>query len=71
LLKGFSDGLLALEKDGRLKGRFAGILHIVNDSLADAVISDRTEVLYGREYFYEEIRLCISRKRIVCRSVGV
>ncbi len=55
LLKGFSDGLLALEKDGRLKGRFAGILHIVNDSLADAVISDRTEVLYGREYFYEEL----------------
>ncbi len=44
-----------MEKDGRLKGRFAGILHIVNDSLADAVISDRTEVLYGREYFYEEL----------------
>lgn len=55
LLKGFLDSLLALEKNKRLRGRFAGILHIVNDSPADVVINDRTEVLYGREYFYEEL----------------
>lgn len=55
LLRGFSDVLLALEKAGRLQGRFAGILHIVNDSQADTVQSDRTDVLYGRDYFYEEL----------------
>ncbi len=55
LIKGFLQALLNLERDGLLKGRFSGILHIVNDSQADVVQSDRTEVLYGREYFYEEL----------------
>ena len=36
-----------------LEGRIAGSLHIFNDGLADMVRSDRTEVLYGSEYFYE------------------
>ena len=55
LIEGFRDSLLALEKEGRLAGRFAGILHITNDSLADVVKSDRTDVLYGQEFFYEEL----------------
>ncbi len=38
-----------------LAGRFAGILHSINDSLADVVQSDKTEVLYGQEFFYEEL----------------
>ena len=38
-----------------LTGRFAGILHIINDSVADVVQSDRTEILYGQDYFYEEL----------------
>lgn len=55
LLAGFRDCLLELERSGRLKGRFAGILHILNDSAADVVQSDRTDVLYGKDYFYEEL----------------
>lgn len=55
LLKGFENLLLSLEQEGRLSGRFAGILHIVNDSLSDVVQSDRTDVLYGKEFFYEEL----------------
>ena len=55
LLQGFLENLLNLERQGKLSGRFAGILHIVNDSQADVVKSDRTEVLYGQEYFYEEL----------------
>lgn len=55
LLEGFLDRLMALEKGGMLGGRFAGILHIVNDSQADVVQSDRTHVLYGKDYFYEEL----------------
>lgn len=43
--------LLALQ----LEGTFAGILHSINDGLADVVKSDKTEVLYGKEYFYEEL----------------
>lgn len=46
-----------------LSGTLAGILHICNDSLADVVQSDRTEVLFGRDHFYEELlglRFCIS-----------
>ena len=45
------DRLLALPFAGSLKG----ILHIVNDSLADIVQSDRTEILYGGDFFYEEL----------------
>ena len=43
--------LLALS----LEGTFAGILHSINDGLADVVRSEKTEVLYGKEYFYEEL----------------
>lgn len=38
-----------------LEGKITGIMHIFNDGLADMVRSDRTEVLYGSEFFYEEI----------------
>jgi len=38
-----------------LKGKLAGILHTDNDSLADIVQSDNTKILYGQDYFYEEL----------------
>ncbi len=47
----FKDTLLSLELDGRI----AGILHTKNDSLADAVIDQGTEILYGQDYFYEQL----------------
>lgn len=37
------------------EGKIAGILHMVNDGLSDVVRADRTEILYGNDYFYEEI----------------
>ena len=55
LLEGFLESLLSLEREGKLSGCFAGVLHIVNDSQADVVKSDRTDVLYGQDYFYEEL----------------
>lgn len=51
LLNGWKDGILALP----LEGSLAGILHTKNDSLADVVQNDGTDVLYGKEYFYEEL----------------
>lgn len=50
-LESWKERLLSLP----IEGRFAGILHIKNDSLADVVKSDETEVLYGQEFFYEEL----------------
>jgi 23S rRNA (uracil-5-)-methyltransferase RumA len=38
-----------------LEGEIAGILHTVNDSLADVVQNDHTDILVGRDYFYEEL----------------
>ena len=55
LLEGFLRTLLELQERRLLQGHFAGIIHIVNDCQADTVQSDRTEVLYGQEYFYEEL----------------
>ena len=51
LLEAWREQLLALSLDGV----FAGILHIKNDSLADVVQSDETTVLWGQDYFYEEL----------------
>ncbi len=36
-------------------GKMTGILHTKNDSLADVVANDGTEVLYGQDYFFEEL----------------
>ena len=51
LLEGFRDELLKL----KLAGNIVGILHTHNDSLADAVINQGTRILYGKDYFYEEL----------------
>ncbi|MBE5873922.1 MAG: 23S rRNA (uracil(1939)-C(5))-methyltransferase RlmD [Lachnospiraceae bacterium] len=55
LIEGFLNALLSLENNGELQGKFAGILHITNDSIADVVKSDKTDILYGQDYFYEEL----------------
>lgn len=55
LMDGFRTCLLELQEHGKLAGALAGILHITNDSLADVVQSDHTEILYGRDYIYEEL----------------
>lgn len=51
LLQKMKSMLLSLQ----LKGQIAGILHIRNDSVADVVKSDETIILYGKDYFYEEL----------------
>ena len=38
-----------------LSGRIAGILHTKNDSVADVVKDEGTSVLYGQDYFFEEL----------------
>jgi 23S rRNA (uracil-5-)-methyltransferase RumA len=43
--------LTGLSYDGKL----AGILHTTNNSLADVVKDEGTKILYGQDYFYEEI----------------
>ena len=50
-LQPWVDKLLALP----LKGSFAGILHTKNDSLADVVQDQGTDILYGQDFFYEEL----------------
>lgn len=37
------------------KGILTGVLHTFNDSLADAVINEKTELLYGQDYIEEEL----------------
>ena len=51
LLDGWKDALLALSLEGTLKG----VLHTKNDSVADVVKNEGTEVLFGQDYFYEEL----------------
>ncbi|PXV87864.1 23S rRNA m(5)U-1939 methyltransferase [Lachnotalea glycerini] len=42
-------------KNLTLDGKIVGILHTINDSLADVVQSDETRILYGQDYFYEKL----------------
>ncbi|MBQ8625841.1 MAG: 23S rRNA (uracil(1939)-C(5))-methyltransferase RlmD [Agathobacter sp.] len=51
LLEQWKDMLLKLE----LKGTIKGILRTKNDSVADVVRNDGTDILYGQDYFYEEL----------------
>ncbi len=48
---GFRDMLLDLP----LSGSFAGILHLKNDDPGDVVRGDDIDVLYGRDFFYDEV----------------
>lgn len=38
-----------------LEGNIVGILHTINDSLSDAVICDSLKILFGRDFFYDEL----------------
>ena len=38
-----------------LEAELCGVMHIINDGLADMVRSDETRVLFGQEYVYEEL----------------
>lgn len=51
MLEGWKNAILSLD----LEGTLAGILHTENDSLSDVVQDDGTQVLYGQDYFYEEL----------------
>lgn len=53
--KDFLNCLVNRLKAINLDGELAGILHIVNDSVADVVKSERMDILYGRNYIYDEI----------------
>ncbi len=50
-LQDFTELLLSLS----LEGAITGILHIVNDSLADVVQCDAMKLLHGKEYFFDEL----------------
>ena len=51
LLDGWKEALVALSLEGTLKG----VLHTKNDSVADVVKNEGTNVLFGQDYFYEEL----------------
>ncbi|MCR5692135.1 MAG: 23S rRNA (uracil(1939)-C(5))-methyltransferase RlmD [Eubacterium sp.] len=38
-----------------IQGEYGGILHMINDGLSDMVRADQTKILYGQDYFYEEL----------------
>lgn len=50
-LKQLADKILALD----LEGKVVGIMQIVNDGLADVVKADKINMLYGQDWFYENL----------------
>ena len=51
LLDGWQQALSSL----RLEGKITGILHTRNDRVADVVCNEGTDILYGKDCFYEEL----------------
>lgn len=51
LIDGYKERLLKLSLDGEIKS----ILNTLNDSLSDAIKNEKTDILYGMDYFYEEL----------------
>lgn len=51
LLDGWKDALLSVNYTGKM----TGILHTKNDSVSDTVTNEGTEILFGQDYFYEEL----------------
>lgn len=49
------DGFCAILLQQKLAGTIVGILHTQNDSIADVVKDCGTQILFGQDYFYEEI----------------
>ncbi len=47
----FTERLLKLQ----LQGEIVGILHIVNDGTGDVIKNENIKILYGRDYFYDEV----------------
>lgn len=47
--------LVEIIKNLKLEGKLTGFLHTFNDNIADTVVSDKTEVLWGQDFFTEEI----------------
>ena len=60
--EGFDEeGFVAMLRGLTLNNTIVGVLRTFNDSLADAVICDRLETLWGRDYYEEEILASSSR----------
>ena len=51
LLEDWKETLLSL----KLSGKIVGILHTVDDSVSDAIVNEHTDVLFGKDYFNEEV----------------
>jgi len=51
IIEDWKEAVLALD----FKGKIAGIIHTINDSLSDVVQADKINILYGQDYFYEEL----------------
>lgn len=47
----FANILLNLNLDAKI----VGIMHIVNDSVADIIKADKMNIIFGRDYFYEKL----------------
>ena len=47
--------LVEILKNLDLSAKLCGVIHIINDGLADVVQSDETRILFGDEYIYEEL----------------
>ena len=54
-IKDMIDILAEKLKKTELKGSITGFIHIINDGLGDVVKSDETRIIFGKDWFMEEV----------------
>lgn len=47
--------LVEIIKNLNLEGKLVGFLHTFNDNISDSVVNEKTDILWGQDYFTEEI----------------
>jgi len=55
LIAQLKDLFKGAQASSKTHGQIVGILHSINDGVADAVKDENTQILYGRDYYNEEI----------------
>ncbi len=55
VIDAFEQSLLSLNASEKLDGNIVGICHVYNNAVSDIVRCDKMDILYGRDYIYEDI----------------
>ena len=55
LLKDYTERILHFNEINSLNGQIAGVIHVINDGVADVIKADSMDILYGKDHFFDRV----------------